>query len=76
MFIFVKENVSFHSLIDISLQILLIPFFKDTLSFLYNVNKDISSVFSLKYNWFMPTDGISFGKYLVLLTMINFNMSE
>ena len=47
MYIFVKENISFHSLIDISLQILLIPFFKDTLSFLYNVSKDILSVFHL-----------------------------
>ena len=31
MYIFVKENISFHSLIDISLQILLIPFLEDTL---------------------------------------------
>ena len=52
MYIFVKENISFHSLIDISLQILLIPFLEDTLSFLYNVNKGISSVFSVKYTGF------------------------
>jgi hypothetical protein len=47
LLLFVKENISFHSLIDISLQILLIPFFEDTLSFLYNLNKDILSVFHL-----------------------------
>ena len=47
MYIFIKENISFQSLIDISLQILLIPFLEDTLSFLYIVNKDILSVFHL-----------------------------
>ena len=47
MYIFVKPNISFHSLIDISLQIFLNPLSEDTLSFLYNVNKDILSVFHL-----------------------------
>jgi hypothetical protein len=32
--------------------------------------------FSVKSKWFMPPDGVRFGKYLVLLTMIIFNMSE
>ena len=39
MYIFVKENISFTNL--------LIPFFKDTLSFPYNVNNDNLSVFHL-----------------------------
>ena len=47
MYMFVKENISFHSMIDISLQILLILFLQDTLSFLYNVKKDILSGFHL-----------------------------
>ena len=47
MYIFVKEDIFFHFMTDISLKILSIPFFEDTLSFLYNVNKDILSVFHL-----------------------------
>ena len=71
MYIFVKENITFTNFVN--------SFFEDTLSFLYNVNNAILFVFHLEYR-FMSTIaklvGISFGKYLVLLTMIHFNMSE
>ena len=70
MYIFVKENITFTNFDN--------SFFCNIM-LLYNVNNAILSVFHLEYR-FMSTsaklDGISFGKYLVLLTMIHFNMSK
>ena len=54
MYIFVKEKFP--------LQILLIPFFEDTLSFLYNVNNDILSVFHLDIQVFMSNSWYKFWK--------------
>ena len=56
MYIFVKEKFP--------LQILLIPFFEDTLSFPYNVNNDIVSVFHLDIQLFISTSWSKFWKCL------------